>query len=112
MTPQVAFPWPPTCLSPNARLHRLQKAAAVKSYRAACGWQMKAARVEVQPKHLTIMFRPPDARRRDLDNMLASFKAGLDGIADATSCDDYNWSLTIHRGQPVKGGEVLVWFFA
>jgi crossover junction endodeoxyribonuclease RusA len=31
---------------------------------------------------------PPDRRARDLDNMLASIKSGLDGLADALEAND------------------------
>lgn len=31
---------------------------------------------------------PPDKRRRDDDNIIASFKSGRDGIADAIGIDD------------------------
>ena len=38
--------------------------------------------------HLWIDFYPPDRRARDDDNMIASFKSGRDGIADALGIDD------------------------
>jgi crossover junction endodeoxyribonuclease RusA len=43
-----------------------------------------------------------------MDNMLASMKSGLDGLADATGIDDRHWRLSIGVGEPVKGGQVLV----
>ena len=33
--------------------------------------------------HLWVDFYPPDKRRRDDDNVIAAFKAGRDGLADA-----------------------------
>jgi crossover junction endodeoxyribonuclease RusA len=47
---------------------------------------------------------PPDRRHRDLDNLLASIKAGLDGLADVWKVDDSKWSLQI-----TKSGEVGGW---
>lgn len=58
--------------------------------------------------HLHITFCPPDKRRRDLDNMLASFKQGIDAIAETMGVDDYGFGFTIIRGQPVKGGIVRI----
>jgi crossover junction endodeoxyribonuclease RusA len=62
----------------------------------------------VDRAHLTIAFCPPDNRRRDLDNMLASFKHGIDAISEAIGIDDYGFGFTIMRGEPVKGGCVRV----
>ncbi|MDC0657068.1 hypothetical protein N6L27_03565 [Leisingera sp. SS27] len=72
-----------------------------------CGWTAKAAKLE-PGAHVAIRFCPPDERRRDLDNMLASLKSGLDGVADATGQDDSEWSLSLERGEPEKGGAVYV----
>jgi len=58
--------------------------------------------------HLRITFHPPDMRRRDLDNMLASIKSQLDGIADVIGVDDSMWGLTILRGDVAKGGCVCI----
>jgi crossover junction endodeoxyribonuclease RusA len=49
-------------------------------------------------------FVPPDRRRRDLDNLIASMKAGLDGLADALGVDDSRWKLSAEA--PAAGGEV------
>lgn len=109
----VSFPWPPSCLSPNAkrRTHWRKYSGPTKDYREACAWTAKAAGwhlINDPAQHLAITFHPPDNRRRDLDGMLGAFKAGLDGIADAMNCDDSGWSLSIRRGEKVKGGAVIV----
>jgi crossover junction endodeoxyribonuclease RusA len=41
-----------------------------------------------QRLHLWLEFYPPDRRPRDDDNMVASFKAGRDGIAQAMGIND------------------------
>ena len=108
---KVVLPWPSQALSPNARVHRMAKATAARKYRAACDWHAKAAglgRLQADALHMTLTFCPPDHRRRDLDNMLAAFKPGLDGLSDVLGVDDSNWSLTLRRGDPVKGGAVVV----
>ena len=109
----VTLPWPDKRMSPNARVHRMAVAQIRKKYRADCAWLAKAAQMNFAHLaqtglHLRITFNPPDRRARDLDNMLASIKSGLDGIADVIGVDDSKWSLTITRGEPVKGGAVSV----
>ncbi|WP_429215150.1 hypothetical protein [Metapseudomonas resinovorans] len=37
---------------------------------------------------LSLEFLPPNRQRRDDDNLLAAFKAGRDGLADALRIDD------------------------
>ena len=109
----MTFPWPPACLTPNAkrRLHWSRYRKPTAAYRRTC-WALAleagAGRRNDPAPHLSITFNPPDKRRRDLDGMLGAFKAGLDGIADAMRCDDSKWSLGIAKGQPVKGGAVVV----
>jgi crossover junction endodeoxyribonuclease RusA len=107
----VLCPWPPRQLSPNARADRRAVAGIRAKFRADCGWCAKAAGVRQMPPaplHVDLTFCPPDRRPRDMDNMLSSFKAGLDGIADVVGVDDSFWSLTIRKGEPVPGGEVVV----
>ena len=88
----VTLPWPPKELSPNVRLHWAQKSKHAKAYRMACfalAHQAKLAKPETEGRvHLWIDFYPPDRRHRDDDNMIAAFKAGRDGLADALGIDD------------------------
>ena len=115
----VRLPWPLPYLSPNSRAHWSNKAKQANWYRHECG---RRVRDEIAALHdeksslkalnergvcLSIRFCPPDKRRRDLDNMLASIKAGIDGIADALGVDDQHFSLRLERGEPKKGGEVV-----
>jgi len=48
-------------------------------------------------------FYPPDKRRRDFDNQIASFKAGFDGIADVIGVDDYDWSWRLDNSKEPLG---------
>jgi hypothetical protein len=48
---------------------------------------------------LSLNFYPRDRRKRDDDNLIASFKSGRDGIADALGVDDVNF-LTTARLMP------------
>jgi len=92
MTHEVTLPWHPKGLSPNARLHWAAKAKQAKAYRLACFAlciEAKLTKPETEGRlHLWIDFYPPDRRHRDDDNMIAAFKAGRDGIADALGIDD------------------------
>jgi crossover junction endodeoxyribonuclease RusA len=104
----IELPFPPSALRPNASSpgNWRRKSEAARKYKNDC--------VLLTPKgipngtHLAITFCPPDRRRRDLDNMLASFKQGIDAIALVMGVDDYQFSLSLVRGEPVKGGKVVV----
>lgn len=86
----VLLPWPPKALSPNARGHWSKRSRAAKSYRMQCFLMAKQARLVAPAGRilLALEFIPPTRRRRDDDNLLAAFKAGRDGLADALGIDD------------------------
>lgn len=107
----LILPWPPKELSPNARVHRQVKARATKAYREEVYKLAKAAALYLpDSEHVSMRFEfhPPDNRARDLDNMLASIKAGIDGIADAMEVNDARFGIWLSRREPVKGGRVVV----
>jgi crossover junction endodeoxyribonuclease RusA len=111
----ITLPWPPKELSPNARVHFQRKASFAKTYREYAYWTAKmdmALAKAVQGIEgevlVRIDFHPPDARKRDLDNMLASVKSGLDGMADAIEINDSRFALHLYRQDPVPNGKVVV----
>jgi crossover junction endodeoxyribonuclease RusA len=108
---EIVFPWPPKELSPNARTHWARKARFTKAYRTEC-WaltrQAKAAIDFVGPIQVSLTFCPPDRRQRDLDNMLASVKAALDGMALALDVNDKLFSLSLRVADHVEGTRGLV----
>lgn len=58
---------------------------------------------------LSLVFLPPDGRRRDLDNMLAAMKASLDGVASALGIDDRRFRpITLDVGFVGAPGAVVV----
>jgi crossover junction endodeoxyribonuclease RusA len=62
-----------------------------------------------EPLRITLRVYPPDKRRRDWDNIVASLKSGLDGISDALGIDDSRFRLGIEMlPEIVKGGRVDV----
>lgn len=88
---ELVLPFPPRELSPNARAGQWDKIKAVKDYRYACKVEALKVRnvapagsfplaVPVQA-HITFVVRTN--RSRDEDNLMASMKAGIDGIVDA-----------------------------
>jgi crossover junction endodeoxyribonuclease RusA len=103
----ITLAWPPRELHPNARPHHYAKAKAAKAYRNAAYWLCFSRGVrqmvqEAAPCHATISFYPPDKRKRDLDGMLSSIKAGLDGICDAYAMNDYDINPITIMSQPHK----------
>jgi hypothetical protein len=55
-----------------------------------------------------LTFIEPDRRPRDIDNLLASCKGLLDGIADALGVDDRCFRLSMSREGTARGGIVRV----
>jgi crossover junction endodeoxyribonuclease RusA len=88
---RLSLPWPPKELSPNYSGHWAPQASAKKKYRFAVRMLAMQAKWEIPeegPIRLEIEFYPPDNRPRDRDNMIAAFKAGQDGLADAWKVND------------------------
>ena len=108
---ELTLPWPPAACSPNARVHWTKKSRAAKAYRAACHLLAKKANIQAPAGEALLMieFVPPDRRRRDDDNLLAMFKAGRDGLADALGIDDNVFATQIRVSkETTKGGAVRV----
>ena len=104
--------WPDRILHPNARPHWAVKAKAVKIYREYAEMMARQSGIKLSPDemlHLHVTFRPPSKRRFDIDGLLSSIKAGIDGISDGLSINDYAFrSASVEIGEPVKGGGVRV----
>lgn len=109
---RICLPWPNKRLSPNARVHRMEKARLVSRYKAECGWTMKEhgiRPIDAAALNVRITFHEPDNRVRDMDNMLASIKAGLDAVSIAIGVDDSKWTLTLVRGEVSRPhGKIIV----
>lgn len=114
LTYEFELPWPSPTLSPNARPHWALLAKTKKSYRARCrvlGLQAGLGTIKADSQRLSVHldFYPPDRRARDWDNMVASMKAGLDGLADAMGVDDSRWRLSFEIcDETATGGRVVV----
>ncbi len=106
----MTLPWPPRAAHPNARNHWSKKANATRRYKTEC---LLLNSAEVRAKFrgksaFNITFHPPDKRRRDLDGMLSSFKAGFDALSMIAGVDDVHFRYTLAVGDPIKGGAVIV----
>lgn len=111
----IDVPWPLKELNPNWKRGWRGKAKFVKQYRMMCCAYatnaIRASNYKVKPLgdlafHLD--FYPPNKNRRDDDNLVASFKSGRDGIADALGIDDHRFKTSFDVCEPVKGGAVRV----
>ena len=98
---ELLFDWPPSDLSPNARIHWRKKAAAVKVGRAmglyaAKTWMELHGEIKLPPEiELEWTFTPPDHRKRDDDNMLGMMKSYRDGVFQAFGANDAAVTRTI-----------------
>lgn len=109
----IELPWPPKECNPNSRAHWAKAAKAKASYRDACFFETRRQIGSSLPARegysLWITFYAPDRRRRDDDNVLASFKSGRDGIASALGVDDSKFrQLPYLHTETRKGGLVKV----
>lgn len=100
MGSSVLLPWPPKELMPNRKKQHRYTRDIRKKYKEAC-WAL-AREARFRAEHLDITFHPPCGRRRDLDNLLAAMKAGLDGLALAMGVDDSEFTFTIRKGDPKR----------
>ena len=107
----IILPWPPKELSPNSTAKLRLKMRAKKAYRETC-WALSLGKRSALPSEgdirLRIVFNPPDHRHRDDDNMLASFKHGRDGVAQALQINDRRFPTSFEVGDVVPGGQVVV----
>jgi len=102
----ITLPWPHKALSPNTPIHWAAKAKHKKAARMTGYMLARQAGITLDPEAkplVTLTFVPPDRRARDRDNMLASLKSHLDGVADAIGCDDSRWRLQIEVAEEVGG---------
>ena len=94
----ITLPLPPKELSPNTRVHWGRKARATKKYRLAAAVATEVALKEqggsgdygIAKVQVTLYNRT--AHRRDGDNLIATMKAAVAGIADLLEVDDKEWS--------------------
>jgi crossover junction endodeoxyribonuclease RusA len=111
----LELPWPPKELTPNfkRRKHWTVYRGKAAKYRSDCAWLTKqwlqgGLDSGEGLRIVSITFYPPDRRRRDDDGMIAAFKAGRDGVADALGVDDHTFRPSYNFAEPVKHGRVVI----
>ena len=108
----VMLGWPPKKLNPNARTHHQELGRLKKTYRHACYFTALQAAGVGKWAHegdirLHMVFVPPTRHHRDEDNLIATMKAGLNGLADALKVNDRRFRLS-HEVSKDIGGYVLI----
>jgi len=113
---EIVLGWPPSDLSPNARLHWAKLARAKKHYRQAC-LSVTKEQLKKYPNYnelperlvLEMTFIPPDRRSYDRDNLVARMKSGIDGLSDALRINDKRFNTVISTmDQDYLGGFVKI----
>lgn len=111
----ITLPFPPAELNPNRKngrawgvTHALKTRylgdCRVLTLQAMGKWVPPVGKLALE-----ITFVQPDKRRRDMDNLFAAMKSGLDGISQALGVDDQHFDpVTIRREFGTKPGEVRV----
>jgi len=108
---KIFFPWLDSRLSPNKRIDRRALIGVKQDAKSLAMFLTRESRLVLLETDLQIKitFCPPDKRRRDLDNLYATFKAYQDGIFEALGLDDCLIDRVIlQRGELVKDGCVVV----
>ena len=108
----IKLSYPDKRLSPNARMNRFALAKIKQDAREEGFFAAKQAGLKIKNQWLQIFIRihPPDKRKRDDDNVVASLKAARDGIFDALGIDDNQVRVASHGfGRVVQGGMIFIW---
>lgn len=111
-TAELFLPWPDKRLSPNSRHHWAQVARAKKAAKRTAHYTVLEAgigKINATAVNVKLSFYPPSKRHYDADNLIASHKAALDGIAEAIGVDDSKFIISATPHGPVeKNGMVKV----
>ncbi len=110
----IQLRWPPTVnhyytVSKGKRPRKILSEEA-RAYKELCAWGMMeqgTPKLKGPRFCITILARPPDRRKRDLDNLLKPVLDALTeygAITDDSKVDD----LRIQRMNPVKNGSIQV----
>lgn len=75
-------------LNANRRIHWRRRAEITKAIREAAYLLACGSVPRLQRAQITVEYRPPDRRRRDVHNLYPSAKAAVDGLVDARILPD------------------------
>jgi crossover junction endodeoxyribonuclease RusA len=112
---KIELSWPAEQLSPNGRAHHMVVARFKKAAKIEAGWATKYVRPFAWappegkiPVHL-IAHPKPTGPHPDADNLVASVKSHLDGIAEALGVNDRDFDApTIEWADRCQRGKLIV----
>jgi crossover junction endodeoxyribonuclease RusA len=109
----IELSWPAKELSPNARVHHMALHRFKKAAKTEAHWATRIARPMAWghdgPFGVHIIAYPPDNRARDADNLIASLKAHLDGIAGSLEVNDRLFEApTLQWAEPAKRARIEI----
>jgi crossover junction endodeoxyribonuclease RusA len=85
-------------LTANQRLHWSHRARATATIRDMIGWHVRAQRIPTLDRPtVTLVYTPPDRRRRDVDNLVPTSKACVDALRAAGVLADDDPAHVDHR---------------
>ena len=85
---KITLPYPAPALMPNRKNGRHWASVQHAKVKARQEAYLLSGSLNYTGGGLKITFYTPDARKRDLDNLLAAMKPALDGMAQAIGVDD------------------------
>lgn len=97
---RIELPFPPSELTPHAKGNWRKKAAATKRYRRLIADEALAQGlrgIAAERVRARVVIQRPNLRR-DYQNCISCFKAGVDGLADVTGIDDRYWKIDFEEG--------------
>ena len=107
---EITLPWPDKWLNPNMN-HRYATARERKAQKDYAYYMTLSKRFgdwDWSEVAITYTFHPPDKRKRDLSNFVASMKGAEDGIAMALGVDDSHFHPQAPEwGEVTPGGKVV-----
>ena len=111
----LVLPWPARACQPNSSVHPHTRSAARRAQRAEAAAAGLLTR-DLPPGPVLqaeLLFVPPDRRRRDLDNLVASMKGALDGVFEEQGRDDRELRvITGYLAEPERAAsrvELRIW---
>lgn len=120
-TLRIELAFPPKELNPNKRIEIHRKNSIFQNYKMLAKARTRYAthlrhikpsthRQKYPLVNIQYIVFPPDYRRRDEDNFIASMKAAQDGIAEALGVNDCFFHLQeiIHRPKTPDGKVIAV----
>lgn len=114
-TLRIELSYPAAALSPNARVHHMALWRAKRDAKIEATWATKAAIgrdkfAGGENIPVTITAHPILGKeRKDDDNMAASCKAALDGVAAALGVNDKHFRIAaIQWAEPIARGRLIV----